>query len=463
MADLIHFETTTTDENGTIEIENDDDEDEVSDVDSFIDDNEKDNGVSFYRQFENVDKSIDETVKEEYENSLVEIENFNDFSNFCESSEEELGEVDEFKDSDKMLEKLESTLFPKSEEKYNSFPNLILYALQFNITHKIDACTDDEFKDVIETLFDKIDREKFDLDLDNQKFNQQCLDINQILVKEGYFLRVYELKNKFREVRLKNSKEQKIVRQLSSCIQEKFDGFNIVCVEYSKKLRKTFKPINVVYKPVRKPEKKISCYATFNISKVYRSSCGQGDKLSHGFAYECYYCGKFFARADKHKRHVDNCSGINGIVYNFNNQNLVTFEDSLKYKGDLPMVIYFDYETTAPTDNCLDPEQIEMFVVSYVMIVAFHPDLKLNRIIVERSFAHCFQKLTTIDYLTDDQMTFVDIKVVKQLKDAAEHVSKRNCKKSLAQMFYAELFLIKQTLLAWFNSRIKSQHLQLDI
>ena len=91
------------------------------------------------------------------------------------------------------------------------------------------------------------------------------------------------------------------------------------------------------------------------------------------------------------------------------------------------MVIYFDYETTAPTDNCLDPEQIEMFVVSYVMIVAFHPDLKLNRIIVERSFAHCFQKLTTIDYLTDDQMTFVDIKVVKQLKDAAELVTKRNC------------------------------------
>ena len=91
------------------------------------------------------------------------------------------------------------------------------------------------------------------------------------------------------------------------------------------------------------------------------------------------------------------------------------------------MVIYFGYETTAPTDNCLDPEQKEMFVVSYVMIVAFHPELKLNRIIVERSFAHSFQKSRTIDYLTDDQMTFVDIKVVKQLKDSAELVTKRNC------------------------------------
>ena len=73
----------------------------------------------------------------------------------------------------------------------------------------------------------------------------------------GYFLRVYELKNKFRELKLKDSSQQKIIRQLSGCIQQKFDGFNIICVEYNKKLRKNFKTINLIYKPVRKPEKKI--------------------------------------------------------------------------------------------------------------------------------------------------------------------------------------------------------------
>ena len=62
--------------------------------------------------------------------------------------------------------------------------------------------------------------------------------------------------------------------------------------------------------------------------------------MLHSFAFECYFCGKVFARADRQKRHVENCSGIPGIVYNFSNQNLVTFEDNLKYKGDLPMVIY---------------------------------------------------------------------------------------------------------------------------
>ena len=63
-----------------------------------------------------------------------------------------------------------------------------------------------------------------------------------------------------------------------------------------------------------------------------------------------------------------------------------------------------------------------MFVVSYVMVVAFHPELEFNRIIVVCSFSHTFQKLTTIDYFTEEQMSFVDIKVIQQLKDAAEHV-----------------------------------------
>ena len=127
------------------------------------------------------------------------------------------------------------------------------------------------------------------------------------------------------------------------------------------------------------------------------------------------------------------------------------------------MLVYFDYETTATTDNCLDPEQKEMFVMSYVMIVAFYPGLKLNRIIIERSFGHSFEKLTTIDYLTEEQMAFVDVIVVKQLKDAAEHASQRKCKKSLAEMFSIELYLMKHTLMSWFNRKIKSQHLQIDI
>ena len=124
------------------------------------------------------------------------------------------------------------------------------------------------------------------------------------LAKYSYFLRVFELKNKFHYLALKNPQKQNIVRQLFSCINEKYNGFELISVEYSKKLRTKSKPTNIIYKPIISPEKEVLCYSTNDISKLYRNSCGvTSDKVSHGFACECYYCGKFFARADKQKRH----------------------------------------------------------------------------------------------------------------------------------------------------------------
>ena len=90
----------------------------------------------------------------------------------------------------------------------------------------------------------------------------------------------------------------------------------------------------------------------------------------------------------RQKRQMTNCSGRPGLVYSFNNQNLISYQDSFHAKGDVSFVTYFDFETTAPTDNCLDPEQKKMFVILYVMIVAFNAELNLQRIIIQRKFAH---------------------------------------------------------------------------
>ena len=43
-----------------------------------------------------------------------------------------------------------------------------------------------------------------------------------------------------------------------------------------------------------------------------------------------------------------------GIICNFNNKNLITFEDNFKSKGDVPMTMYFDFEATSFTDKCFD-------------------------------------------------------------------------------------------------------------
>ena len=146
------------------------------------------------------------------------------------------------------------------------------------------------------------------------------------------------------------------MRKLSSCLSEEYNGFHVVFVKYRKRLRKKFKPIDIIYKPVKPPENFFQCYYSQDISKSYRNSCtGESEKISHKFAFECYYGRKFFARVDKQKRHIEDCSSIPGMIYNFNNKNLITFEDNFRSKGDVPMTIYFDFETTAPTDNCFDP------------------------------------------------------------------------------------------------------------
>ena len=62
---------------------------------------------------------------------------------------------------------------------------------------------------------------------------------------------MFELKNKFRHLATKDKSKQKIIRQLSSCLIEKFSGFTVISIENQKKQRKLFKPIDIIYKPTK--------------------------------------------------------------------------------------------------------------------------------------------------------------------------------------------------------------------
>ena len=144
-------------------------------------------------------------------------------------------------------------------------------------------------------------------------------------------------------------------------------------------------------------------------------------------------------------------------MYDFNNQNLISYQDNFHAKGDIPFVIYFDFEIIAPTDNCFDPEQKKMFVVSYVMIVAFHPKLKLNRIVIQRSYARSLEQLTSLNYFSQEQINVLDGTLIKILKPIAFDFGKRGCKNTIRQMFYIESALVKKTLLKWFNKKFPPQ------
>ena len=104
---------------------------------------------------------------------------------------------------------------------------------------------------------------------------------------------------------MKDKSKQKLVRQLSSCVIEKYSGFQVISVEYERKQRKMFKPIDIIYKPTKCIEIEPLGYFSDDIAKAYSTFYSKGKdgmKRAHK-CYQCYYCNKFYIREMRQKRH----------------------------------------------------------------------------------------------------------------------------------------------------------------
>ena len=66
-------------------------------------------------------------------------------------------------------------------------------------------------------------------------------------MKKYFLLRGYELRKKFRYLTRKQVYKNEIIRQFSSCVIEKFSGFDIVKKPYNDKLKNVCIPIDIVY------------------------------------------------------------------------------------------------------------------------------------------------------------------------------------------------------------------------
>ena len=65
-----------------------------------------------------------------------------------------------------------------------------------------------------------------------------CQKVNEVLSEFGYFLRFYERRNKFRCQNRKKLKEKnKIRKELSSCIIQKFNGYELLINHLNSKER----------------------------------------------------------------------------------------------------------------------------------------------------------------------------------------------------------------------------------
>ena len=433
----------------------------VSD-EEFIDDSEESDCLT------NVTRNYNDVIHE----NMLEIENSSDLEarHYFDSDEEEPTWLDfsNYKAKVKLFK--ESLISPHGIENPDSFFYSILYAIRHQFTQKVDFLQDEDNlkRDVGFALSEDLFEIKNSLRLDGQdvlNFENQCFQVNTILSRHNMFLRVFELKDKFRYLIKQSSEQKKRFRELSACVIERFNGFQIVRLEFDNEIRRNFKPIDIVYKPVIKLNAIIDCFFTDQLHLAFKAVYNETldwQKTKSCCAFECYFCGKFWVRKVKRDSHLKHCVGQPGFVYNFQTRNLLTYEENIKFKRDVPLTAYIDFETTAPTDCCLDPESNKMNVVSYVIILVFQPKLQLPRVIIERSFGHSLEKLSQIDYLTAEQLSYADTITLKQLRDCALACHKKSKKLAISEMFCTEIKFATSCLLKWFGSKYKNFELNID-
>lgn len=56
----------------------------------------------------------------------------------------------------------------------------------------------------------------------------------------------------------------------------------------------------------------------------------------------------------------------------------------------MPLTANIDFETTAPADSCVNPEDKNMLAVSYDIFFAFYSELNFDKVIIECIYGQTF-------------------------------------------------------------------------
>ena len=258
------------------------------------------------------------------------------------------------------------------------------------------------------------------------------------------FLRFYERRNKFRYQPEQNLEDKnKMKRELSSCVIQKFNGYELLRNNLSSSEKKKIIPLDIVYEPTLDNNKKTECFSAPNISLAY---VGYIEKMRNNQKYmesritrQCRYCNNYFVKSEKKmKEHLACCSGKAGFTFSFDNGNVIDYRDHFSNLGDLPFAIYFDLETTTGNVVFFDAK---MYVVSYNIVAAFHSDLSLPRINIFRSYDQSFSSLMSLahfyvlDFNFFDDQEIYSKKTLKHLKAAVLWVNQKEKNTALVEMF----------------------------
>lgn len=231
-----------------------------------------------------------------------------------------------------------------------------------------------------------------------------------------------------------------------------------------KKEKKTkFEPLHIVYGPVL-DESSINCFFTNDLHLPFRSYVGKkfkGEyKLQHPTTRQCHYCENYFASSkNEFVKHVKRCYSIEGIIYSFDYDKIISFQDNFGHLEDILFPVYFDFETSTG-DNAFQDQKV--LLISYYQIYAFHPALNLDKIVISRSFQQSAEEIYDLNQFRQQQFPYFDRVTFNQLKDAATSVLAREKPASLSQLFSVEVKFTVDILNKWFKHAIHSKSLELN-
>ena len=318
-----------------------------------------------------------------------------------------------------------------------------------------------------ENFFNDLKEIEEEIELDRTIFAyfDRCFKLNKVLAKCNYFLKFFERRDTYRFlIKKKVQGKNEVTRNLSSSVLEKFNGYEMIRNDLSREGNAELTPINVVYEPIYDENVPVPCYFTNEIHLAYRSYVGQFDKGNKKIIYrtvrQCYCWQNFFAKNEEQmNKHVSICGAREGIIYAFENGQILNYQDNFKYLGDLPFMVYFDFETTTGGISVfLNPT---MTVISYCQIYLFHPSLNLDNVMIFRSFQQTAEQIYDLSHFKNEHAAFSNKTTFYQLKDAASAVLACEKLTSLVELFSVELKFIVDTLKDWFSRIIKPNFLQL--
>ena len=110
------------------------------------------------------------------------------------------------------------------------------------------------------------------------------------------------------------------------------------------------------------------------------------------------------------KHHINCCAGQ--ADHSFDNGKILNYQDNFKKLGDHPFAVYYDFETTTGSVVFFDAK---MYVVSYCMIIAFHPDLNIPCLYIYRFYDQSDEDLTSLHHF-DAVQSHCQMVVLKKKK-----------------------------------------------